>query len=108
MTSTEDNKLTTTVFVPAGPVAANTILQTAIQSVRDAINVVYTLDPKIVAVSDRKTVEGVEGREYTVDLHYSAEGIQDAPPVDVDQVVKSLTVPTSSDLQAVAEITETA
>jgi hypothetical protein len=92
--------VTATVFVPSGPTPRDTILKTAITAVRDQIPVVYTLTPEIVDVSDPKTVDGVKGREYSVEVNYDATGVADAKPVNIDEKIETLTVPTLPDYNA--------
>jgi len=87
------------VFVPAGPVPRDSIFKTAIAAVRDQIPVVYTLTPEIAEVSDKKTVDGVEGREYTVAVNFDTD-VEGAEPVDVDAEIERLTVPSLSDFTA--------
>ena len=90
------------VFVPAGPVPRDSIFKTAITAVRDQIPVVYTLTPEIESVSDKKTVDGVEGREYTVDVHFDTD-VEGAEPVNVDAEIEKLTVPSLNDFNAASQ-----
>lgn len=89
-------KVTTTVWAPAGQVAKASILQAAIQSVRDAIPVVYDLEADITSAKKSKH-DGADGTTFEVTITYTerelAGGKKD--PVDLDKVVKSLEVPTS-------------
>lgn len=87
------HEITTTVWVASGPVAKNQLISTAIESVRDAIPVVFDLDAQI-ADSKQSTRDGVKGREYTIVVKYTPRGDGKQDPVNVDQVVKGLEVPT--------------
>lgn len=94
-----------TVFVPSGPVPRDSIFKTAITAVRNQIPVVYTLTPEIKKVSDRKTVEGVEGREYTVCVNYDTD-VPGAEPVKIDEEIEKLTVPSLSDFNVATQSSE--
>jgi hypothetical protein len=94
-----------TVFVPSGPVPRDSIFKTAISAVRDQIPVIYTLTPEIADVSDVKTVDGVKGREYTVKVNYDTD-IEGAEPVNVDQEIERLTVPSLSDFAVATQVSE--
>lgn len=96
----KERRLTTAVFAPSGPVAKSAIIQAAIQSVRDAIPVVYELTAVIDEAGTKKaTVDGVAGTSFAVTITYTpramAGGAED--PVDLDRVIKGLDVPTSVD-----------
>ena len=94
----EDNSVTATVFVRCGRVPENSIYKTALAAVRDAIPVVYELDKKITNVSDVKTVDGVEGRDYEVTFTYvPRKTTDDSEEVKVDKVIDSLKVPVTED-----------
>jgi hypothetical protein len=94
-----------TVFVPAGPCPRDSIFKTAITAVRDQIPVIYTLTPEIKSVSDRKTVDGVEGREYVVAVNYDTD-VDGAEPVNVDAEIEKLTVPSLSDYNVATQVNE--
>ena len=98
----EDNTVSATVFVRCGRVAEASIYKTALEAVRDAIPVVFELDKKITNVSDVKTVDGVEGRDYEVTFTYTPRRTtDDTEEVKVDKVVDSLRVPsTEAELRA--------
>lgn len=85
-----------TVFVPAGPVARNTIFKTAISAVRDQIPLVYSLDPELGDVSETKEHDGVKGRDYEVIINYTTD-VEGADPVKVDDEIAKLTVPSLTD-----------
>jgi hypothetical protein len=91
-----------TVFVPAGPVPRDSIFKTAITAVRNQIPVVYTLTPEITDVSGKKTVDGVEGREYTVKVNYDTD-VPGAEPVKIDEEIERLTVPALSDFNVATQ-----
>jgi hypothetical protein len=95
--------LTAVVFVPSGTVPRDQIFKTAITAVRDQIPVVYTLTPEIVKVSDKKTVKGVEGRDYTVKVNYDTN-VPGAEPVNVDAKIEQLTVPSLSDFAVATQV----
>lgn len=83
----------TTVWVPAGPVAKSEILRTAINSVRDAIPVVYELQADITD-SRAAQRDKQHGREYTVTVTYTARGdVGKQEPVDIEKVVTGLEAP---------------
>lgn len=86
------NSVTTTVWVPKGPVSWDQLRQAAIQSVRDAIPVVFSLDVAQVS-SKSSTRDKVEGREYTLEVNYTPRGDGKAEPVDVDKIIKGLEAP---------------
>lgn len=94
--------VTAVVFVPAGPVPRDSIFKTAITAVRDQIPVVYTLTPEITDVSEKKTVDGVEGREYTVAVNFDTD-IEGAEPVNVDAEIERLTVPALNDFNTATQ-----
>ena len=94
-----------TVFVACGPVPRDSIFKTAITAVRNQIPVVYTLTPEIKSVSDRKTVDGVEGREYTVCVNYDTD-VPGAEPVKIDAEIEKLTVPSLSDFNVATQTSE--
>lgn len=89
-------EIKTSVWAAAGGVPKSSVLQTAIQSVRDAIPVVYQLEAEITGARKQKQGDQ-EGTSFEVTITYTprelAGGKQD--PVDVDKVVKSLEVPQS-------------
>jgi hypothetical protein len=94
-----------TVFVPAGPVPRDSIFKTAITAARDQIPVIYTLTPEIKEVSNKKTVDGVEGREYTVTINYDTD-VPGAVPVKLDEEIEKLTVPSLSDFNVATQVSE--
>lgn len=97
--------VTAVVFVPSGPVPRDSIFKTAITAVRDQIPVVYTLTPEISDVSDKKKVDGVEGREYTVAVHFDTD-VEGAEPVNVDAEIERLTVPALNDFNVATQASE--
>lgn len=92
-----DNKITTRVWAAAGQVPKAAILQAAIQSVRDAIPVVYELNSEITG-AEKKTVDGQPGTEFEVTISYTPRSVEGkTDEVDVDKVIKGLDVPRSVD-----------
>lgn len=87
------HEITTTVWVPSGPVERVQLEQAAIRSVRDAIPVVYNLTTEIVSTRS-STRDKVQGREYTYIIRYTPRGDGKEAPVNVDSVIKGLEVPT--------------
>lgn len=94
--------IVTKVWAAAGQVPKASILQTAIQSARNAIPVVFELEADITGATKKK-VEGRDGTEFEVTITYTprevigADGNKKTEPVDLDKVVKSLDVPRSFD-----------
>jgi hypothetical protein len=86
----------TSVWAPAGGVAKASVLQAAIQSVRDAIPVVYDLDAEITGAKKSKQ-DGADGTSFEVTITYTEREMAGSKkdPVDLDKVVKSLEVPTT-------------
>lgn len=88
----------TNVWAPSGPVPKASVLQTAIQSVRNAIPVVFELNAEITGAK-KKQVDNQQGTEFEVTITYTprvgASGKTE--PVDVDKVIKGLDVPRSFD-----------
>jgi hypothetical protein len=96
-TETEDGSVEVSVFVPKGSVREGDIKKAALLAARDqipvaAFNVTLAIDPD--KVSDVKTVEGREGRDYTVKINFTPrrttdpEGEHEA--VTVDKVMATL------------------
>ena len=91
----DDNSVAVTVFVPSGHVREGDIKRAALLAARDKIPVA-AFDVKLTVdkVSDTKTSEGREGRDYTVKITYTPrrtsdpEGDEEA--VTVDKVMASL------------------
>lgn len=96
----EDGKpktVVTKVWAPSGPIPKASVLQTAIQSVRNAIPVVFDLNAEITDAAKKK-VDGADGTEFEVTITYTPRataGKED--PVDVDRVIRGLDVPRSFD-----------
>lgn len=86
------NEISTTIWVQAGPVSKNQIIQAAIESVRDAIPVVFDLDTEITGTKE-STRDGVKGRLYTIAVKYTPRGEGKKDPVNVDAVIKNLEAP---------------
>lgn len=91
--------VTAYVTAPVGtqvPKAA--VLQTAIQSVRDAIPVVYKLDAEITG-SQTKQQDGQKICEWEVTITYTPRAVAGGKQetVDVDKVIRGLDVPRSLD-----------
>lgn len=92
-----DNSITTRVWAPQGQVPKASILQTAIQSVRNAIPVVYELDAKITG-AEKKDNDGQPGTEFQVTITYTPRAVEGkTDEVDVDKVIRGLDVPRSFD-----------
>lgn len=85
------------VFAAEGPVPKASVLQAAVQSVRDAIPVVFSLEPEIT--NARKTTrDGQKGTEFEVTITYTPRAVAGKEdPVDLDRVVRGLDVPRSFD-----------
>jgi hypothetical protein len=83
--------ITTKVWAAQGQVPKASVLQTAIQSVRDAIPVVFELEAEITG-TEKKDNEGQPGTEFEVT---ATAGKLDE--VDVDKVIRGLDVPRSFD-----------
>lgn len=85
------------VFAAEGPVPKASVLQAAVQSVRDAIPVVFSLEPEIT--NARKTTQGGRrGTEFEVTITYTPRAVAGKEdPVDLDKVVRGLDVPRSFD-----------
>lgn len=92
----KEKSLRTSVFAVAGGVPKSSVLQAAIQSVRDAIPVVYDLNAEIVGAKKSKQ-NGQDGTSFDVEITYTARELAGGKkdPVDVDRVIKSLEVPLS-------------
>jgi hypothetical protein len=91
--------ITAHVCAPVGTrVPKASVLQTAIQSVRDAIPVVYKLDAEIVG-SKTKEQDGQQVCEWEVAITYTPREVVGGKvePVDVDKVLRGLDVPRSFD-----------
>jgi hypothetical protein len=92
-----EKKVVTNVWAPAGLVPKASVLQTAIQSVRDAIPVVYQLEAEITG-SKKSTQDKQEGTSFEVTITYTPRAVVGKPdPVDLDKVIKGLDVPRSFD-----------
>lgn len=90
--------IVTNVWAAAGQVPKASILQTAIQSVRNAIPVVFNLEAEITDAKKKKN-DGQDGTEFEVTISYTPRAVVGGKtePVDVDKVVKGLDVPRSFD-----------
>ncbi|WP_136246208.1 hypothetical protein [Mycobacterium intracellulare] len=101
---TTDGKKTiiTKVWAPAGQIPKASVLQTAIQSVRNAIPVVFELDAEITGATKthKDKDKGTEdGTEFEVTVTYTPRAVNGGKeePVDVEKVIKGLDVPRSFD-----------
>lgn len=93
----DQKQIVTKVWAPSGPVPKASVLQTAIQSVRNAIPVVFELAAEITG-AQKKQNEGQDGTEFEVTISYTPREVAGkADPVDVDKVIKGLDVPRSFD-----------
>lgn len=99
----DSGSVTAVVFVPSGPVPRDQIFKTAITAVRNQIPIVYTLNCEIDKVSDKKTNDGVEGRDYTVKVNYKTD-VPGAEPVNIDGEIERLTVPSLSDFNVATQV----
>lgn len=92
--------IVTNVWAPSGPVPKGNILQTAIQSVRDAIPVIYDLQADITGAQKEK-VGDRDGTTFEVTITYTPRKVAGgrADPIDVDKVTKALEAPTHIDLR---------
>lgn len=104
----EDRAVEVTVFVPCGRVREGDIKKAALLAARDQIPVAsFNVDVKIDNVSDVKTQEGVEGRDYSVKIGFTPrkttdpEGDEEA--VTVEKVMATLDPLTPEKL---AEVTD--
>lgn len=92
-----EQKIVTNVFAVSGPVPKSSVLQTAIQSVRDAIPVVFQLEAEITGAK-KTTQEGQTGTLFEVTITYTPrETVGKEDPVDLDKVIRGLDVPRSLD-----------
>lgn len=92
---TDAGSVDVTVFVPKGQVREGDIKKAALLAARDQIPVAaFDVKVEIGSVSDVKTVEGKEGRDYTVKIGFTPrrttdpEGEHEA--VTVDKVMATL------------------
>jgi hypothetical protein len=103
-----DGKLDVTVFVPRGQVREGDVKKAALLAARDQIPVAaFDVKVEIGNVSDVKTVEGREGRDYTVTISFTPRDTTDDEheAVTVEKVMASLE-PLSQ--EKLAEVTGTA
>ncbi|OBJ47547.1 hypothetical protein [Mycobacterium asiaticum] len=92
-----DHKIVTHVWAAKGQVPKAAILQTAIQSVRNAIPVVYDLNAEITG-AEKKTVDEQPGTEFQVTITYTPRAVEGkTDEVDIAKVIKGLDVPRSID-----------
>lgn len=92
-----ENKIVTTVWAAQGQVPKASILQTAIQSVRDAIPVVFELEADITG-AQKTDNEGQPGTAFEVTITYTPRAVEGKDEqVDLDKVVRGLDVPRSFD-----------
>jgi hypothetical protein len=97
-TDSDENKVVTKVWAAQGQVPKASILQTAIQSVRNAIPVVFELEANITG-AEKTERDGQPGTEFEVTITYTPRAVAGGKeePVDVDKVIKGLDVPRSFD-----------
>lgn len=93
-----EQKIVTKVWAAQGPVPKASILQAAVQSVRNAIPVVFNLEAEITG-AEKVTREGQPGTEFEVTVTYTPRAVVGGKdePVDVDKVIRGLDVPRSFD-----------
>lgn len=94
----KEKTITAHVSAPVGTLVPKaSVLQTAIQSVRDAIPVVFQLEAEITG-STVKQQGGKKVREWEVTITYTPRAVAGKEdPVDLDKVVRGLDVPRSFD-----------
>ncbi|MDP7729511.1 hypothetical protein [Mycobacterium sp. TY813] len=96
-----ERKIITKVWAARGQVPKAAILQTAIQSVRNAIPVVFELEADITGAT--KTEDDPDkgtqaGTEFEVTITYTPRAVEGKDEqVDVDKVIRGLDVPRSFD-----------
>jgi hypothetical protein len=86
-----EKRLSTTVFTSSKAIVRNELIAAAINAVRDDLPPAAAIRA-VLASSEKKTIHGEDGREYTVDVFYTPRGKQDEA-VDVDQHLESLETP---------------
>jgi len=91
----DDGKLEVTVFVPRGQVREGDIKKSALMAARDQIPVAaFDVKITIESVGDVKTVEGKEGRDYTVAISFTprrtTDPDDDHEAVTVEKVLTTL------------------
>lgn len=96
--SGKEKTITAHVSAPVGTqVPKASVLQTAIQSVRDAIPVVFNLEAEITG-SKVKQEDGQKVREWEVTITYTPRAVAGKEdPVELDRVIRGLDVPRSFD-----------
>lgn len=93
----KEKTIVTQVWAAAGQVPKASILQTAIQSVRNAIPVVFNLEAEITGAK-KSQQNGQDGTSFEVTITYTPRAVAGKEdPVDVDKVVRGLDVPRSFD-----------
>lgn len=91
------NSVVTRVWAAKGQVPKASVLQAAIQSVRNAIPVVYELDAQITG-AEKKDNDGQPGTEFQVTITYTPRAVEGkTDEVDVDKVIRGLDVPRTFD-----------
>lgn len=101
------NSVDVKVFVPTGPVREGDIKKAALLAARDNIPVAaFDVVVTIASASDVKTVEGVEGRDYTVTISFTPRRTTDPDDeketVTVEKVIASLEPLTPEKMEAAA------
>lgn len=93
-TKKDNGSVDVTVFVPRGQVREGDIKKAALLAARDNIPVAaFDVKLEVGAVSDVKTVDGREGRDYTVKISFTPRRTtdgEDHEAVTVDKVLASL------------------
>jgi len=92
---TDEGSVDVTVFVPRGQVREGDIKKAALLAARDQIPVAaFDVKLEIADAGDVKTVEGREGRDYTVKISFTprrtTDPDDDKEQVTVDKVLTSL------------------
>jgi hypothetical protein len=92
-----EQSVVTKVWAAAGPIPKSSVLQTAIQSVRNAIPVVFQLEANITG-AEKVERDGQPGTEFEVTVSYTPRAVAGKEdPVDMDRVIRGLDVPRSFD-----------
>lgn len=86
-----EKKLSTTVWVTSLKVPANELLAAAINAVRDDLPPAAAVRA-VLASSEKKTIDGETGREYTVDVFYTPRG-KSEDAIDLDEHLEALETP---------------
>jgi hypothetical protein len=87
----EGGSVDVTVFVPRGMVRSGDIMKAALLAARDQIPVAaFDHKLEITSVSDVKTVEGQEGRDYTVTISFKPRRTTDPDDATEEVTIEKL------------------